>query len=45
MFEGICRAYVAPFFDMTEEEQWEVGDVRWGLRKCLSVRVRGGGGW
>lgn len=55
MFSGICHACITPFFqknaggEACNEEvgnsKWEVGDVRHGLYKCLSVQVRGDRGW
>ena len=46
MFLGICEAIVVPFFaEHKVHEGWEVGEVRYGLYKCLSVQVRGSKAW
>lgn len=50
MFEGTVRACVVPFFNDSgggggTEEEWKVGEERFGLVKCLDVTVRGHGAW
>lgn len=50
LFKSIGKVCVAPFFHIDgdnerETKNWEVGETRDLLRKCLDVNVRGAGGW
>jgi tubulin---tyrosine ligase len=51
MFSGICQTCVGPFFRVSAdnetvvEAEWEVGETRFGLRKCLEVEVRARKSW
>jgi hypothetical protein len=53
LFDGIAYSCVKPFFRQGEQggegknevQNWQVGEERFGLRKCLEVEVRAQGGW
>lgn len=50
LFLGIAKACVAPFFQAdvngTQKElQWNVGNTKEHVTKCLEVQVRGADGW
>ena len=45
MFSGICQTCITPFFEASTDKKevdvgWEVGETRYGLRKCFAVEVR-----
>ena len=50
LFKSIGRVCVEPFFreDTSAKlimENWDIGETREHLQKCLDVSVRGSGGW
>ncbi|KAG8897853.1 hypothetical protein FRB99_007869 [Tulasnella sp. 403] len=46
LVRGMTNACVGTFFSGTApKDGWQVGESRFGLRKCLSTEVRGSGAW
>jgi tubulin---tyrosine ligase len=47
MFTAIAKVCIGPFFGVQgcRWEDWQVGETKEGLRKCLEVGVRGVGAW
>ncbi|KAH7921796.1 tubulin-tyrosine ligase [Leucogyrophana mollusca] len=54
LFSAIGKVCVRPFVGVSgngtneedvKEVNWGVGDVRYHLRKCLDLQIRGSGGW
>ncbi|KAF8496676.1 tubulin-tyrosine ligase family-domain-containing protein [Gautieria morchelliformis] len=47
MFEAIARVCIGPFVGLEKcrWENWQVGETKEGLKKCLEVGVRGLGAW
>lgn len=47
MFQAIANVCIGPFFGVEgcRWANWEVGETKEGLRKCLEVHVRGLGAW